>query len=346
MITPSKKIYIARAIVSLLFAISMFIGAFCLIYFNQPETPTDTSFTFIKYERKSFSKSFQYELYVSEENKPLFISSLANKYINEQLLQEINNGDKIDCMIIDGSDKYSYQIVEISANGKVILSLENAQKAEMNNRIAGAAVTSAIGIIMSVMSGLSFYRVKHEPTQKQQTARTKILKDVLYQNALEQNKSEQEIQKLMDMIDSIDTSDELPCGEEELLGIFKNSFYVKNNRDYTSALEYLQNNACCKVFKKALNEKLNDGELRVFYDAGTIDDSAVFLSCKINGKVLCVYLLNDDTTKKFSFDNVDFSNDLCGEVKLTQKEKSQFIDSLREYNRLRENIFDIDKDLI
>lgn len=342
----SKKGNLITGFIAIIFALAMFAGAFCLISLNQPATPTDATFTFIKTEVKPLSKTRRYELYVSEENSPLFISTLANGYIDSEALQDIKFGDRIICKIIDGNDSYCYQIVELVANNKVILSLENAQKAEKNNSIVGAVVTSIIGALMLVMSAIAFYRAKYGLTQAQQNANKTLLKDFMYKQAVDQNKSEQEIQQMMDMIDSIDMSDKLPCSEEELREIFANSFYVKNNRDYTTALEHLQNNNCNRLFKMVLKEKLNDGEMRVFYDAGTINDSAIFLSYKINNKVLCLYLLNDDETRRFTVDKADLALDMPVSVKLTKKERTTLVEQLREYNRLREDIFEIGNDLL
>lgn len=156
--------------------------------------------------------------------------------------------------------------------------------------------------------------------------------------------SDEEIYPLTD--DNDFTSNESPMSQEELFEKLSDSFFTKNDRVYTTALQYLQNDSCNAVFKDVLFEKLRDGELGVYYDYGTINDTALFLAYKIANEVLCLYLIKDTPPDKFALDKYSLSVDSVGEeVRLSKRDIAQLAESLREYNRLHENIFELENNL-
>lgn len=53
----------------------------------------------------------------------------------------------------------------------------------------------------------------------------------------------------------------------------KNSFYSKNNRFYTSGMEFVESQFVGNMFLEVLAEKVTEGELKVFYSDGAVDDS-------------------------------------------------------------------------
>ena len=347
MVILSKKGNLVFAIIALTLALGLFVGAFCLYFFSGFQQPTDKSFTFKMYKEIPAYRTTQLELHVFEESKALTISTLANRYINKEALLSIQNGDVIQCKTVDSNNTdYCYQIVELIANGNVILSLENAHKAEKNNATVGVVIISVLSVIFLVFSAILFHRVKYGYSARYKNAEKKTIKRVLLEHAKTNGMNPQETQRLIKMIDSIDMSDNLPCEKDELLNAFKNSFYVKNNREYTTAGEYLSNQGCHKVFREALQNVLQEDELRVCYDAGLTDDSALYLLYKIKGKIVDGYIFKNDETGKFPVDNLDLSGDLYDIVKLTRTERAQLIEKLREYNRLSEEIFDIDRNLM
>ena len=148
------------------------------------------------------------------------------------------------------------------------------------------------------------------------------------------------------MLDDVDMSNKLPCEKQELIEKITSSFYTENGREYTTASQYLTNQGCCKVFREALSEMLSDGELRVCYDAGAVGDWAAYILYKINGKITDGYLLKNEETGKFEIDRLEMCGDLYEKVNLTKTEKRSMVESIREYNRLREDVFDIDRKIL
>lgn len=347
MVILSKKGNLAFAIIALTFALGLIVGAFCLYFFSGFQQPADKSFTFKMFKETPAYRTNQIELDVFEESKALEISTLANRYVNKEELLNIRNGDVIQCKTVDSDNKdYCYKIVELVADGNVILSLENAQKAERNNSIVGVVTISVLSVIFFVFSAILFRRVKYGYSERYKNAEKKTIKRALLEHAKTNGMDPQETQRLIDMIDSVDMSDELPCEKDELINLFKNSFYVKNNREYTTAGENLSNQGCHKVFREALKDVLQENELRVCYDAGLTDDSAIYLLYKIKGKIVDGYIFKNDETGKFPVDELDLSGGLYDIVRFNRTERAQLVEKLREYNRLKEDIFDINRDLM
>lgn len=106
----SKKTRIILTTLFIVMGVILFVGAFCLVYFNQNVTQTEREFTFVKYTKKPAYKTWHYELYVAEETKPLNLSTFATHRIDVNALQNLKNGDKIICKTIDGDTPYRYEV--------------------------------------------------------------------------------------------------------------------------------------------------------------------------------------------------------------------------------------------
>lgn len=345
MIVLSKKVNLILAIIALTMAIGLFVGAFCIAYFYEFEAHTNKTFTCEKTVKEN-GRTIRYNLYTAEEDKPLTISVNANKYLDKDAFLNLKQGDAINCEVVKGDDEYSYEIVELVYNDRVLLSLDKVEKAYKNNSVIGAVFTSFIGVIVAAMSGILFRRVKYGYSERYKNAEKKNVKKFLLQYAKSNDMDLQETQRIIDIIDGIDMSDKLPCEKDELINSFKNCFQVRENRTYTTASEYLENQGCHKVFREALKTILKDGELRICYDAGLTDNSALYLLYNTNGKIIDGYILRNDDTGKFPIDKLDLSGDLYNKVTLTKIERAELIEKLREYNRLYEDIFDIDRNLM
>ena len=62
-----------------------------------------------------------------------------------------------------------------------------------------------------------------------------------------------------------------------------------------------------EIFKEVLFEKLNNGELKVYFDDSLVDDGSIFFAYKNNNKLIFEILYNDEKTNKFEID-FDFLN--------------------------------------
>ena len=156
----------------------------------------------------------------------------------------------------------------------------------------------------------------------------------------------QEKQQMLDMADNLDISDELPCPKYEILKKFENCFYTQNSREYITVWENLSNESTMKVFKEVLQKTLQVDELRVCYDAALTDFSAVYILYRTESKIFVTYIFKDENTGKYYVDEFDASNGFWDDVSLNRSETLQLVEKLREYNRLKENIFDIDRKLM
>ena len=58
----------------------------------------------------------------------------------------------------------------------------------------------------------------------------------------------------------------IDINKEELIFNFKQSFYTDNNKYYTKALEYVENDECSKILDEVIYEMLDENEFRVIYD--------------------------------------------------------------------------------
>ncbi len=345
MIILSKKQNFIVGMVAIVFALGLFAGAFCLVYFHNLGEVQSKDYTLTRALDTTLGKSRVYEIYVEQETEPLAILSMPRRYISESALDNLNKGDSLQCKVIETS-RYIYEIVELYVNGTCVLSLNDSVKAYRNNAITGCCVVAAAGVIMAVMAGILLYRSKHGYSERYKNQEKKFMKKLFTESAKKGDMSQENLELAISMLDSIDMSDELPCERQELIDKFKTSFYTENNREYTTANQYLENQGCCNVFRETLAEILSDGELRVCYDAETKGDWAAFILYKINGKIIDGYLLKNEETGKFEIDNLGMCGEMYGKVKLTKKEKRSMVERIREYNRLREDVLDIDREII
>ena len=346
MITLSRKGNLIAGIVALVTALCMFVGAFCLVHFCNNDEIYEKAYVFERWETLTVGKGGrQYLIYVEEESEPLLLASIALKYADTTALENMQRGDNLQCTVKDNS-RYVYEIVGLCVNGQCVLTLADFYKANLQNSIVGCCLCGILGILMTVMSGILLYRAQYGYSARYKNAEKKNLKKILLQQAKQGEISQEDTEQMIAMLDSIDMSDDLPCDKNELTEKISNSFFTSKNREYTTVGELMENQGCFKVLRETLKKILADNELRVCYDAGLTDDSGIYLMYKINGKIIDGYLLKNDETDKFEINNLNMSSDLYERTRLSKSEKAQLVERLREYNRTREDIFDIDRSLM
>lgn len=345
MIILSKKQNLILGIVAVIFALGLFVGAFCLVYFHDLGEIQSKEYTLTRALDTSLGKSRVYEIYVEQETEPLVIQSMPRRFLDEAAMDGLNKGDSLQCKVVNGS-KYTYEIVELYVNGTCVLSLNDTKKAYRDNAITGCCLVGAGGVLAAVFSGILLYRSKHGYSERYKNQEKKFMKKLFIESAKKGDMSQDNLELALSMLDDVDMSNELPCEKQELIEKITSSFSTENGREYTTASQYLTNQGCCKVFRETLSEMLSDGELRVCYDAGAEGDFAAFILYKINGKIIDGYLLKNEETGKFEIDRLEMCGDLYEKVKLTKTEKRSMVDSIREYNRLREDVLDIDRKIL
>lgn len=334
MLFLSPKGHRIFAVFMLILALFLAIGVLGMILIDKLDNAVDKKFTL-----KNYKMEDALFFYVAEEDKPLIVSTrITNKYIDKESLAKLQPNDILDCKVIDGFINYSYEIVQLVVDGNVIFSLDDARTSQKVDDILGLVLVSIGAVFCLVASILLFYRAKHGYSEKSELKTKQQALKLLTQNI---GMSEREKNMLIKAIDSADLSDDLPCGKQELKDKFTSSFYTRNNKEYTTAMQYMTNQGCCKVFRETLSTILSNGELRVCYDAGDTENGSIFVLYKVNGKIIDGYLLKNDETGKFEIDELNMSSEIYGKVKLNKTEKRQFIEKLQEYNRLKEDIFDI-----
>lgn len=121
----------------------------------------------------------------------------------------------------------------------------------------------------------------------------------------------------------------------------KNSFYSKNNRFYTSGMEFVESQFVGNMFLEVLAEKVTEGELKVFYSDGAVDDSEIFVVYQVNNKKAVLYLFADENTHKFHVDQSTLSFVFEKNSEPSFEEFTSFIKQIEYYNNCCENIFDI-----
>ena len=130
-----------------------------------------------------------------------------------------------------------------------------------------------------------------------------------------------------------------------ILERFRNSFYCKNNREYTSAMEEVENSEYENLLRQVVFEKMCNQELKVIYDDCLIDDSAIYIAFKIKDRLAFVYLFQNDNSKKFDVDNAIFYFVYPKVKQMSLEDKNLFMKAINEYNDYNE-IFNIEKNAV
>lgn len=156
------KIKLIAAVICIFCSLCLIAGSICLICFSDLKDYENKTFTFKSLKEISGYKGrAEIEINVAETDSPMNISYLSYKYINKQALRELTGGEIIECIVIKGNGKYSYELAEISYKGTKVLSFSDTEKAYKNNALAGAIGTAAVALIMISVSVTVIYKLKH-----------------------------------------------------------------------------------------------------------------------------------------------------------------------------------------
>ncbi len=116
-------------------------------------------FTYEEYIKKSGYKSGgDYEIYVSELDDPLHISSITQKEFNKEYLSTLENGDLISIYYRESSSsKYVYDICEMKSDDVIFLKLEDYRAVNANNQKVGVGMCIFLALDLLFLSFLCFY---------------------------------------------------------------------------------------------------------------------------------------------------------------------------------------------
>lgn len=110
--------------------------------------------------RLKHSRSRGYNVFVSEEEKPIFLNSVCYTNTDMEAFKRLSNGDRIICRIsLDCSDQYSGELVEISVDGKYILTFEGYSDAYNENQMVAVFLILSFGLFFLMLGLLVFFDV-------------------------------------------------------------------------------------------------------------------------------------------------------------------------------------------
>lgn len=138
--------YIVGFILSILFSLGFSFALFNCIqlveYFDV--TYNEVHHRILTYDKYEMStKSDNYEIYFNEYDKPFYISSITQKKLNKDGLENLKEDVKVLVYYIESnSDKYDFAICEMKTDDVVILHFEDFVSVNKNNQIIGIVVCS------------------------------------------------------------------------------------------------------------------------------------------------------------------------------------------------------------
>lgn len=125
----------------------LFTFMFCNSFYFYSEFDLDYSdltyeeLTFNRVEKKRGYRTWRYEMYFDEYDKPFEISTITNKKLDKKALEDLMNGEIIKVYYCDTSNRnYDYEICEFSSDSTVLLSLTDYVESNQDNQIAGMIV--------------------------------------------------------------------------------------------------------------------------------------------------------------------------------------------------------------
>ena len=148
----SKKAKIVLSVVLLIMSNALAIGA--IFWANNLDHNaydygdlTYREFT-VQSIKKSTGRNARYEIYTNEEQTPLIIGKIGFGAVNHQEMDLVKQGDKILCYITTAPTKsFSYEIIDLQAEDKIILSLEDYNSREVNDQKIGCILAGVMSIL-------------------------------------------------------------------------------------------------------------------------------------------------------------------------------------------------------
>ena len=148
----SKKVKMVLCVVLLMISIALAIGA---IFWANNLDHNAYDYGELAYReftvqsiKQSTGKNAHYEIYTNEEQAPLIIGRIGFGATNRQEMDSVKQGDKILCYITTAPTKsFSYEIIDLRTESKIILSLEDYNLREINNQKVGCIFAGVMSII-------------------------------------------------------------------------------------------------------------------------------------------------------------------------------------------------------
>ena len=98
--------------------------------------------------KQSTGRNARYEIYTNDEQAPLIIGRIGFGATNHQEMDSVKQGDKILCYITTAPTKsFSYEIIDLRTESKIILSLEDYNLREINDQKVGCILVGVMSII-------------------------------------------------------------------------------------------------------------------------------------------------------------------------------------------------------
>ncbi|MBQ4140957.1 MAG: hypothetical protein IJD70_06435 [Clostridia bacterium] len=168
---------LAISLVLLLFGVFVFLFVNCVISYNGYDLDYDD----LKYEQPTFKsyinidagRSYWYEIYFEEYEKPFQIDSISQKAVDKESLKEMNPGDVVKVYYRDNSSKkYDFEICEMQGGAGVIISLSDYIKYNQNNQILGMILCAffAFGVLFCAWT---YPRSTKSPITKKKSKKSK-----------------------------------------------------------------------------------------------------------------------------------------------------------------------------
>jgi hypothetical protein len=148
----SKKVKMVLCVVLLMISIALAIGA---IFWANNLDHNAYDYGELAYReftvqsiKQSTGKNARYEIYTNEEQAPLIIGRIGFGATNHQEMDLVKQGDKILCYITTAPTKsFSYEIIDLRTESKIILSLEDYNLREVNDQKIGCILVGVMSIL-------------------------------------------------------------------------------------------------------------------------------------------------------------------------------------------------------
>lgn len=301
--------------------IFMFIVLLPLIYTNND---------YVRYKYISTASLDSLEFIEGEITEVKLHKSSYDIYIGDLKLfsnikHDIESGDKVVIYYYTDTMRDHNDIVEIRKEEDVIYSIENY--IEKNNYMAYFYVNISLASIGVILLILGLILIKFP-------ANVDTI-EMIKKYAKKYNLSEKQIEEAKAQL--IPYYKRVEIDKDALIDKIKKSFYIKNDRYYTSAMEYVESDECGLILNEVIYDIIDNGHLRLIYDDCLLDDIACFLVYKYNDKLVSIYMF-DEGNGKFLIDDTCCYFIYPKEMKMNLAEKNLFYEKLKEYSKYNDDI--------
>ena len=260
-----------------------------------------------------------------KQHKSSYDIYIGDLKLFSNIKHDIELGDKVVIYYYADTLRDHNDIVEIRKEEDIIYSIENY--IEKNNYMVYFYVNISLASIGIILLILGLILIKF-PANVDTLA-------VIKKYAKKYNLSDEQIEEAKAQL--IPYYKRVEINKASLIDKFRKSFYIKNDRYYTSAMEYVESNECGSILNEVIYEIIDNGELRLIYDDCLLDDSACFFVYKYNNKLVSIYMFDEDDGK-FLIDDTCCYFIYPKEMKMNITEKNLFYQKLKEYSKYSDEI--------